>query len=314
MRVALKYCVRDRGVHFRRGRLYLKLFWRAGPFQKGEIVFEALLTRGCCDTCSWSVCSHIYLSSKGMSGRSYKHEATKGKPHQNQETTRPKVNAQVANLSRLQRLLTKRIKRRNSCQKCDRCCEQFTWTDGLKRSQYIQYKYVFLRISCHLYIDIESKHIAVKIAPNLLKVNASRAIRIALLISIETSDPFASFQMHLRVIWHSSSSCPKCNTQPFVSVKWHRKSNYLTCPGQNNLTNTLFDQQSNALKYPHSHLNFSAVHHCPWSSPRFVRVQPADGKPFIPSNWMQSLKLVRKHTHTITTAVSTPRSPRSGYV
>ena len=149
-----------------------------------------------------------------MSGRSYKHEATKGKPHQNQETTWPKV--QVANLSRLQRLLTKRIKRRNSCQKCDKCCEQFTWTDGLKRSQYI-YIYNINMFLCEyhvIYIDIESKHTVVKIPPNLLKVNASRAIRIALLISIETSDPFASFQMHLRVLWHSSSSCPKCNTKP----------------------------------------------------------------------------------------------------
>lgn len=188
-----------------------------------------------------------------MSGRSYKHEATEGKPHQNQETTWPKV--QVANLSRLQRLLTKRIKRRNSCQKCDKCCEQFTWTDGLKRSQYIyiQYKYVLCEYHV-IYIDIESKHIAVKIPPNLLKVNASRAIRIALLISIETSDPFASFQMHLRVIWHSSSIvAPSAHkTNPLSVLNDTEKA----IAGQNKLAP--FDQQSNALKYPHFHLNFSA--------------------------------------------------------
>lgn len=187
-----------------------------------------------------------------MSGRSKKHEATKGKPHQNQETTWPKVNAQVANLSRLQRLLTKRIKRRNSCQKCDKCCEQFTWTDGLKRSQYIQYKYVLCEYHV-IHIDIESKHIVVKIPPNLLKVNASRAIRIALLISIETSDPFASFQMHLRVIWNSSSIvAPSATHNPLSVLNDTEKA----IVGQNKLTP--FDQQSNALNYVHSHLNFSA--------------------------------------------------------
>ena len=169
-----------------------------------------------------------------------------------------------------------------------------------------------MQISCH-YIDIESKHIVVKIPPNLLKVNASRAIRIALLISIETSDPFASFQIHLRVIWHSSSSCPKCNTQPFVSVKWHRKSNCLTGPGQNKLTPYLTSNPMHYINHVHSHLNFSA-RPPPSLIISAICSRPACRRKTIHSQQLDAIPETCEKTHTITAAVSTPRSPRSAYV